>query len=136
MSVLRSDRVAVFLHSADADRLHQGCAIAASASAAGRPVDLYFFWFALEALASGKLAESSFPGRDDVAARFERFDYPSAQALLDAARATGRCTLYACTASSGLVGLAPDRVASLVDHHVGWATILEASRGVIDRFYL
>jgi peroxiredoxin family protein len=85
VSALRSDRVAVSFHSADADRLHQGCAIAASAAAAGRPVDLFFFWFALEALASGKLAEAVFPGRDDIAARFEHYDYPSAQALLDAA---------------------------------------------------
>jgi hypothetical protein len=74
VSALRSDRVAVSFHSADADRLHQGCAIAA-----------FFFWFALEALASGKLAEAVFPGRDDIAARFEHYDYPSAQALLDAA---------------------------------------------------
>lgn len=136
MSARQSDRVAIFLHSADADRLHQGCAIAAAAAASGRPVDLFFFWFALEALAAGKLAAPTFPGHEDVEERLERLGYPTAQALLDAARATGRCTVYACTASSGLVGLSPDRVAALVDHHVGWATILAATQGVVDRFYL
>ena len=136
MNASRADRVALFFHSGAYERLHQGCAIAASAAAAGRPVDLYFFGFALEALAMGKFAEPSFPGRQDLADRFERLGHPTAQELLDAARATGRCTLYACTAASALVGLAPDRVAACVDHHVGWATILEASRGVTDRFDL
>ena len=136
MSASRTDRVAVFLHAGEYDRLHQGCSIAATATASGRPVDVYFFWHALEALASGRLGEPRFPGREDLSERFESGNYPTAQALLEAARATGRCTLYACTASSGLMGVAPDRVAALVDHHVGWATILEASRGVVDRFYL
>lgn len=132
----RSQRVAIFLHGAEYDRLHQGCAIAATAASTGRPVDVFFFWYALAALVAGKLAQPHFPGREDLAERFESGSYPTAQALLDAARATGRCTVYACTASSGLMGASPSRIAELVDHHVGWATILDVTRGVTDRFYL
>jgi len=132
----RGDRVAIFLHSGEYDRLHQGCSIAATASAMGRPVDVFFFWYALEALVQGKLGEPRFPGREDIAERFESGQFPTAQALLDAAKATGKCTTYACTASSSLVGTRPDRIAELVDHHVGWASILEVTRGVVERFYL
>jgi len=127
--------VAIFLHTGAPDRLHQAFSIAATACAAGRPVDLYFFWFALEALAQGALGLPHFEGRDDLTERFETDRYPTAQALLDVARSTGRCTTYACSASASLFGLGPERVAALVDHHVGMATILEASRGVVDRFY-
>lgn len=136
MGVPRSERVAIFLHSGEYDRLQQGCAIAATAAASGRQVELVFLWFAAEALLQGKLARPHFPGREDLAERFEADNYPTAQALLEAARSTGRCTTYACTASTALMGGAPDHVAELVDHHVGLATILQATSGIVDRFYL
>ena len=136
MTSARAERVAIFLHSGDYDRLQQGCALAATAAAAGRHVELVFFWFALEALVTGALERPAFPAREELAERFEAENYPTAQALLDAARATGRCTTYACTASTGLMRASPVRVGELVDHHVGLATILEATRGIVDRFYL
>jgi len=136
MADARANRVAVFLHGGEYDRLHQGCAIAAAACASGRPADVFFFWFALEALLQGRLAEPRFGGREDVADRFESGGYPTAAALLESAKASGLCTTYACTASSGLRGSRPDWVSELVDHHVGLATVREATRGVTDRFYL
>jgi peroxiredoxin family protein len=132
----RGNRLAVFLHSGEYDKLHQGCALAAAGCASGRPVDVFFFWYALEALLQGGLSRPHFTAREDLADRFEAGGYPTAQELLDSARASGNCTTYACTASSGLVGARPDRVGALVDHQVGLATVLEATRGVTDRFYL
>jgi peroxiredoxin family protein len=132
-------RVAIFLHSGDYDRLHQGAAIAAAATASGRTVQLFFFWWALEALLSNALGEPRFEGANPVVqAAEDAFDkgYPTAQALLSSARATGHCYVYACSASAGVLGRRPDEVASRVDQVVGWTAILALTAGVTDRFYL
>lgn len=135
-------RVAVFLHSGDYDRVHQGLAIAAAASAAGREVDVFFFWWALERLVRGDLDEPEFDDprlpqetREAAEDAFES-GYPSAAALLEATRAGGRCTLFACSASARLIGRRPDEVAEKVDQVVGWSAILARTAGVTDRFYL
>lgn len=131
-----AERVAIFLHSGDYDRLHQGLSIAATAAASGRGVDIFFFWYALEALVEGRLATPRFPARPELEGAFEERRIPTAQDLLEAARETGLCVLYACTGSSAILGLRPDRVGERVDHQVGWSTILQVTRGVTDRFYL
>ena len=131
--------VAVFLHGGDYDRLHQGAAIAAAAAAADRPVELFFFWWALARLAEGGLARPDFPGRpdaDEVAHRFEARGWPTAAALLASARETGRCRVHACSASLEMLGLRPDAVEGFVDSILGWSAILARTAGVVDRFYL
>lgn len=135
-------RVAVFLHSGDYDRVHQGLAIAAAAVAAGREVQLFFFWWALDRLLRGDLGEPVFndptipvESREAAEDAFES-GYPSAEQLLESVRASGRCTVFACSASSGLLGIRPDRVAEKVDRIVGWSAILALTAGVTDRFYL
>src|SRR5450631_559557 len=91
------NRLAIFLHSGDYDRLHQGAAIAAAGAAANRPVEVYFFWWALERLAAGQLARPSFTHAcdetraDALAHRFEERAYPTAATLLDSARRSGAC---------------------------------------------
>jgi peroxiredoxin family protein len=129
-------RVAVFLHSGDYDRLHQGLSIAATAAVSGRRVDVFFFWFALESLLDDRLAAPLFPGRPDLESTFEERRIPTAAELLAAARETGLCTTYACTGSLTIVGARADRAAERVDHLVGWSTILQVTLGVTDRFYL
>jgi peroxiredoxin family protein len=62
--------------------------------------------------------------------------YPTAAALLQVARDSGHCTVYACSASAGLLGRRPDEIAAHVDQVVGWTAILGLTAGVIDRFYL
>lgn len=135
-------RVALFVHSGDYDRLHQACSIAASATAAGRDVQLFFFWWALDRLVRGELDRPDFShvaahpaAREAAEDAFER-GYPTAAALLEAARASGRCTVYACSASAGLLGRRPDEIAACVDQVVGWTAILSLTAGVVDRFYL
>lgn len=137
-----SKRVAIFLHSGDYDRLHQAASIAAAATAAGRDVQLFFFWWALDRLISGGLEEPEFrqgvAPQEVIESAEDAFEggYPTAAALLEVARATGKCTTYACSASAGLLGQRPDRIAEQVDQVVGWNAILALTAGVVDRFYL
>ncbi len=129
-------RVAVFFHSGDYDRLHQGAAIAAAAAAAERPVECFFFWGALKQLVAGGLAQPAFPGAPELAHRFEARGFPTAASLLVSAREGGRCRVFACTASMELLGLRPPEVEPHVDSLLGWQGILARTEGVTDRFYL
>lgn len=136
------NRVAIFLHSGDYDRVHQGLAIAAAAVASGREVHLFFFWWALDRLLRGDLGEPTFEdssipleSREAAEDAFES-GYPTASQLMESVRASGKCTIYACSASSGLLGVRPDRVAEKVDRIVGWSAILALTAGITDRFYL
>jgi len=136
------NRLVVFLHSGDYDRLHQGAAIAAAGVAAGRPVELYFFWWALERLAAGQLAQPSFGHACDetraeaLAHRFEQRAYPTAATLLESARRGGACRVFACSASMEILGLKPTALEPLVDSILGWSAILARTEGVADRYYL
>lgn len=130
-------RVAVFLHSGDYDRMHEGLSIAAAAVASGRQADLFFFWWALERLAQDKLDEPDLvPPREDVMNRFETRNVPTLRSLLSFLRESGDCTVYACTGSLAIFGLAPSAVERKADQLVGWSTILQLTAGVTDRFFL
>jgi peroxiredoxin family protein len=130
-------RVAIFLHAADYDRLHQGASIAATATALGRDVQLFFFWWALDALARGALATPSFAdvaGEAGVRAA-EAFEEgaPTAAELLASAREDGRCWTYALGVGA-LVGLRIEAVELL---GIRWlAGSISRSRRVPDRYYL
>ncbi len=141
MEVDPRKRVAIFLHGGDYDRLHQGCSIAASATAGGRDVQLFLFWWALDRFLEGGFAEPDFSHlgpRPEAAAAEDAFEKgaPTAAALLQVARDSGRCMVYACSASANLLGRRPDEIARQVDQVVGWTAILGLTSGVIDRFYL
>ncbi len=110
-------RIAVFLSHADeaALRLAGSCALAAAA--AGERVDVFLFGPAVAAV---------------VAATG---DGEGAAALLQQARAAGRCRLLACSQS-----LVAERVdlgvaQKAFDAVVGWPTVLEWTRGVVERFF-
>jgi peroxiredoxin family protein len=130
-------KVAVFLHSGDYDRVHQGLSIAAAAVASGRRAEVYLFWWALERFLQDRLDEPDFPsGREDVADRFETRRMPTLRALLEHLRESGLCTVHGCTGS--LAALGGEAVADrrTIDGWVGWAAILQRTAGVVDRFYL
>jgi peroxiredoxin family protein len=131
-------KLAVFLHSGDYDRMHSALSIAAAAAAMGRKVDLFFFWWALERLASDQLDEPDFgPTREEIASRFEARGAPTLRALLGHARQSGLCTVYGCTGSMGILGLeARAGMEQRVDRFVGWSAILQLTQGVTDRFYV
>ena len=127
--------VCLFLHRGEYDAVHQGLSIAASATALGRKVELYFFWWALERLVRGKLDEPDLE-RDDVNATMELRGVPTIRQLLDVVRDSGHATLFACTGSMTAIGLTPPDVEPKVDMLIGWTAILQRTAGVTDRFTL
>jgi uncharacterized protein (DUF58 family) len=110
-------RVVVFLSHADETALRLAGSCALTAAAAGDRVDVYLFGPAVRALVESHEGEP-----DDPAAR------------LHDARRSGTCRLVACSASvvEERVPLADAERA--LDAVVGWPTVLEWSRGVVDRF--
>jgi peroxiredoxin family protein len=135
-----STSLAVFLHSGDYERMHQGLAAAAAAVASGRKVHLFFFWWALQRLADDALdepREGEFgPGREAVVERFERRGLPTLRQLLAVLRESGLCTLNACTGSMAALGLEPVGMDERVDRYVGWSAILQLTAGITDRLHL
>ncbi len=137
MSASPTDKVVIFLHSGDYDRVHQGLAIAAAAVAAGRRAEVYLFWWALERFLEGRLDEPDFtPEREDVADRFETRRIPTLRELLGHLRESELCTVQGCTGSLGALGAEPLASKGAVDGWVGWSAILQRTAGVVDRFYL
>ena len=130
-------KVAVFLHSGDYDRVHQGLSIAAAATASGRAAEVFFFWWALERLLRDELDEPVFsPPREDVTDTFERRRIPTLRELLAHLADSGLCRTYACTGSLAITSADLEAAAGKVDQLVGWSTILQLTAGVVDRFYL
>jgi peroxiredoxin family protein len=130
----RLPALAVFLHSGDYDRVHQGLSIAAAAAASGREVDVFFFWWALERLVQDRLDAPDL--REDVADRFETWLVPTLRQLLSHLRELGGAKLYACSGSIEIVGADREKLSGCVDQVVGWSWILQRTAGVVDRFYL
>lgn len=110
-------RVVVFLSHGDASALRLAGACALAATALGDRVDVFLFGAAVPAV---------------VAAHGEEADEPGA--LLHAARGAGGCRLVACSASVVDEKVDLEAAEQALDAVVGWPTILEWSRGVVDRF--
>ena len=110
-------RVVLFVSHADptALRLAGSCALAAAAM--GDRVDVFLFGPALAAAVDGR-------GEGDAPA-----------SLLHQAREGGGCRLLGCSASLVEARLDPGRADAALDAVVGWPTVLEWSRGVVDRFF-
>ncbi len=125
--------VCIFLHRGEYDAVHQGLSIAASATALGREVELFFFWWALERLVRGKLDEPDLE-RDDVNATMELRGVPTIRQLLDVVRDSGHARLFACSGSMASIGLTPPDVEPKVDALIGWTAILHRTAGATDRF--
>jgi peroxiredoxin family protein len=132
--VSKASKVAVFLHSGEYDRMHQGLSIAATAAAGGRPADVFFFWWALERLVKNALDAPDL--REDVVDRFEARGIPTLRQLLAVLHEDPNCHLYACTGSLAILGVSAVGMESKVDQLMGWSTILSLTEGVTDRFYL
>lgn len=130
------DRVAVFLHSSDYDRVQQGLSIAVAAASAGREADVFFFWWALDRLIRDDLDAPSFPGHEDLEEEFVERGFPTIRQLIEAARESGKVRLFACSGSLAILGKTAQAVQGKVDDLVGWATILDRTAGVTDRFLL
>ena len=109
-------RVAVFLTPGDAPAVRMAGSCALAATAMGARVQVFLLGDAVRAVVEAA-GDDEAPG-----------------AALHRAREAGACQLVAC--SQGVVesGLDPGAVQDVLDAVVGWATILEWSRGVEERF--
>jgi uncharacterized protein (DUF58 family) len=112
-------RTVVFLSHADAGALRLAASCALTAAAMGDRVDVFLFGPAVRAVVEAASGDSSV---DDELA------------LLTQARGAG-CRLIACSASVVAEKLALAEAEAALDAIVGWPTILDWSRGVVDRFY-
>ncbi len=112
-----SERVVLFVSHSDewALRLAGSCALAA-VSMGGR-LDVFLFGPALTAVVEAK-------GEPD---------HPAS--LLHQARAAGACRLLGCSASLVSEKLDRGRADASLDAVVGWPTVVDWSRGVVDRFF-
>ena len=110
-------RVVIFLSHADATSLRLAGSCALAAAAMDDRVDVFLFGPALGAA---------------VAAAGDA-EHPAA--LLHQAREAGTCRLLGCSASLVSEKVDPARAEGVLDALVGWPTVLEWSRGVVDRFF-
>jgi len=110
-------RAALFLSHADPVALRLCASCALTAAAAGDRVDLFAFGPAVTALASAG---------DDP-------DHPASP--LFRARRAGELRLFACSASVVEERLDSAEAERAFDAVVGWPTVLEWTRGVIERFF-
>lgn len=111
-------RAVVFLSHADAGALRLAASCALTAAAMGDRVDVFLFGPAVRAVVDSA---------DDDGADEELV-------LLAQARGSG-CRLIACSASVVAEKVALADAERALDAVVGWPTILEWSRGVVDRFF-
>ncbi len=113
-------RVVIFLSHSDPTALRLAGSCALTAAALGDRVDVFAFGPALPALVEAA----------------EHGDREHAAALLLQARGSAEgCRLLACSASVVEQKVAPEAAEATFDAVVGWPTVLEWSRGVVDRFF-
>ena len=114
-------RVVVFLSHGDEPTLRLAGSCALACTALGDRVDVFVFGEAVRAVVE---AHGAGPGAGDG---------EPAQ-LLHQARAAGSCRLVACSASLVEARIPLEEAERALDAVVGWPTIVEWSRGVVDRF--
>lgn len=111
-------RTVVFLSHADPAALRLAASCALTAAAMGDRVDVFLFGPAVRAVVD---AASDADADEEVA-------------MLAQARTSG-CRLIACSASVVAERVPLTEAERALDAVVGWPTILEWSRGVVDRFF-
>jgi predicted peroxiredoxin len=99
----------------------QVSSLAASAAAAGQGVDVALFFTALAAWV-GRRWDLPDPRPPVPRDRLEVLDLPPLTAMLAPGREAGRIRLYACSASTRILGLPAAEVQAEVDALVGWPT--------------
>ena len=120
-SAVVAARTVVFLSHADPGALRLAASCALTAAAMGDRVDVFLFGPAVRAVVDAA-ADAGAPGGEDEVA------------MLAQARTSG-CRLIACSASVVAEKVPLAEAERSLDAVVGWPTILEWSRGVVDRFF-
>jgi peroxiredoxin family protein len=123
----------ILAHGGTWEMRFQISSLAASVAAAGERVDVALFFAALDAWARGRWDDLD-PAPPLSAERLESFDLPPLTEMLAPGREDGLIRLYACSASTRLLGLDTAAVQRKVDVLLGWQSfsrmIREAGRVV------
>jgi len=123
----------ILAHGGTWEMRFQISSLAASAAAAGERVDVALFFAALDAWARGRWDDLD-PAPPLTAERLESFAMPPLTEMLASGREDGMIRLYACSASTRLLGLDAAAVQASVDVLLGWQSfarmIREAGRVV------
>lgn len=123
----------ILAHGSTWEMRFQISSLAASAAAAGERVDLALFFAALDAWVQERWDELD-PAPPLSAERLEALDMPPLTEMLAPGREDGLIHIYACSASTRLLGLDAARVQAKVDILLGWQSfsrmIREAGRVV------
>ncbi len=121
--------LAIIFHSGSFDRLHQGFSVALAALALGRPVRLFFSYWAFRYLKRGEdsyftLDSEASDYREILQKGLERGHLESVSHLLGQVKTMGaKC--YACTHSMGLLNIARDELVEAVDRSMGLTAFLK-----------
>jgi hypothetical protein len=110
-------RVILFVSHADASQLRLAGSCALAAASMNDRVDVFLF---------GPAVVAAVEAHGDP-------DHPAA--LLHRARQAGSCRLLGCSAGLLEAKVLPAHAEAALDAIVGWPTVVEWSRGVVDRFF-
>lgn len=111
----------ILAHGGTWDMRFQISSLAASAAAAGERVEIALFFAALDAWVGGRW-DALDPSPPLTAERLAALAMPPLSSLLEAGRTAGLLRLYACSASTRLLGLDMARTSAAVDAVLGWQT--------------
>ena len=109
----------ILAHGGSWEMRFQISSLAASAAAAGDPVDLALFFDALRAWAGGGWDDLD-PRPPLTADRLEALNMPPLSEMLAPGREDGLIRVYACSASARMLGLDVGRVQASVDALLSW----------------
>jgi peroxiredoxin family protein len=111
----------ILAHGGTWEMRFQISSLAASAAAAGERVELALFFAALDAWVGGRWDDLD-PSPPLTAERLAALAMPPLSSLLEAGRTAGLLRLYACSASTRLLGLDMAKTQAAVDAVLGWQT--------------
>jgi len=112
----------ILAHGGSWDMRFQVSSLAASAAAAGEEVEIALFFGALDSWVAERW-DALDPAPPVAAERLEALGMAPLSTLLAPGREAGRIRVYACSASSRILGLEMARVQAAVDAVLGWQTL-------------
>ncbi|MFQ6052943.1 MAG: DsrE/DsrF/DrsH-like family protein [Candidatus Bathyarchaeia archaeon] len=123
-------KLALLVHSGTVDRLLSAFVLASTAAALDFEVHLYFTFWGLTLLKKGAMDRASLPENyrhmeDQLKRKLGEMNYPTPYEMLKRLKASGRLTIYACTPTMEMFGIAREDLIPEVDTLAGAATFLD-----------
>jgi peroxiredoxin family protein len=112
----------ILAHGGSWEMRFQVSSLAASAAAAGEQVEIALFFAALDCWVGGRWDVLD-PAPPLTGERLESLGLPPLSSLLAPGREAASIRVYACSASSRILGLDMARVQASVDAVLGWQTL-------------